>query len=76
MNTGLMLKRLILVVLTVAVLLQVSLSLVESWSKPQIQSRLELYQTNLLLHATEGQHLATAGGEDLTAAAGSASARR
>jgi len=68
MNTGLVLKRLILAVLTVVVLLQVSLSLVQSWGQPQIQSRLELYQTNLLLHATEGQSLAPAGGEDLTAA--------
>ncbi|MEQ9550201.1 MAG: CPBP family glutamic-type intramembrane protease [Coleofasciculus sp. G3-WIS-01] len=68
MNTGLLLKRLILAVLTIAVLLQVSLSLVESWGKPQIQSRLELYQTNLLLHAAEGQSLVTSGEEDLTAA--------
>ncbi|MEQ8999670.1 MAG: CPBP family glutamic-type intramembrane protease [Coleofasciculus sp. B1-GNL1-01] len=68
MNTGLVIKRLILAVLTVAVLLQVSLSLVESWGQPQIQSRLELYQTNLLLHAAEGQSLATQGEEDLTAA--------
>lgn len=68
MNTGLLLKRLILAVLTIAILLQVSLSLVESWGKPQIQSRLELYQTNLLLHAAEGQSLFTSGEEDLTAA--------
>jgi len=30
-------------------------SLVESWKQPQIQSRLELYQTNLLLHAAQWQ---------------------
>ncbi len=48
-------KRLILVVLTIFAIAKVSLSLVESWSQPQIQSRLELYQTNLLLHAAEWQ---------------------
>lgn len=46
-------KRLILVFLTVLAIVQVSLSLIESWGQPQIQSRLELYQTNLLLHAAE-----------------------
>jgi len=30
-------------------------SLVASWQQPQIQSRLELYQTNLLLQAAQGQ---------------------
>lgn len=53
------LKRLIkwflLGLLTVWAILQLSLSLIESWSQPQIQSRLELYQTNLLLHAAEWQ---------------------
>ncbi|NEQ20641.1 MAG: CPBP family intramembrane metalloprotease, partial [Microcoleus sp. SIO2G3] len=48
-------KRLILVVLTIFAIAKVSLSLVESWGQPQIQSRLELYQTNLLLHASEWQ---------------------
>ena len=48
-------KRLILVVLTIFAIAKISLSLVESWSQPQIQSRLELYQTNLLLHAAEWQ---------------------
>lgn len=49
------LKRLILVLLTVlAVFLTVS-SLYNSWSQPQFQSRLELYQTNLLLDAVEWQ---------------------
>lgn len=48
-------KRLILLVLTIFAIAKVSLSLVESWSQPQIQSRLELYQTNLLLHAAEWQ---------------------
>ncbi|HAX80028.1 MAG TPA: CPBP family intramembrane metalloprotease domain-containing protein [Cyanobacteria bacterium UBA11372] len=49
------LKRFILGVLTIAILLILSLSLIASWNQPQIQSRLELYQTNLLLHATEWQ---------------------
>ncbi len=52
-------KRLILVVLTIFAIAKVSLSLVESWGQPQIQSRLELYQTNLLLHATEWQAVNT-----------------
>ena len=52
---GFTIKRLILLVLTVLAIAKISLSLVESWSQPQIQSRLELYQTNLLLHAAEWQ---------------------
>ncbi len=46
-------KRLILVLLTIFAIAKVGLSLVQSWSQPQIQSRLELYQTNFLLHAAE-----------------------
>ncbi|MGC1396735.1 MAG: CPBP family intramembrane glutamate endopeptidase, partial [Coleofasciculaceae cyanobacterium] len=52
---GFTIKRLILLVLTIFAIAKISLSLVESWSQPQIQSRLELYQTNLLLHAAEWQ---------------------
>ncbi|MGQ4649513.1 CPBP family glutamic-type intramembrane protease [Lyngbya aestuarii] len=48
-------KRVILVLLTILAIVKVSLSLVASWNQPQIQSRLELYQTNLLLHAAELQ---------------------
>jgi membrane protease YdiL (CAAX protease family) len=48
-------KRLVLVLLTVVAIAQVGLSLVESWGQPQIQSRLQLYQTNLILHAAELQ---------------------
>ncbi|MDF0555959.1 type II CAAX endopeptidase family protein [Kamptonema sp. UHCC 0994] len=48
-------KRLILVILTVGAIALVGLSLLQSWNQPQIQSRLELYQTNLLLHAAEWQ---------------------
>lgn len=48
-------KRLILSVLTVLAVFFAGVSLWESWKQPQIQSRLELYQTNLLLHAAEWQ---------------------
>ncbi len=63
-----LLKLVILVVLTTAVLFQISFSLVQSWSQPQIQSRLELYQTNLLLHATEWQGKTSEAAQDLTPA--------
>ncbi len=46
-------KRFILGVLTIFAILRVLLSLGDSFTQPQIQSRLELYQTDLLLHATE-----------------------
>lgn len=50
------LKRIILAFLTVfLVVFFIGPSLLGSWQQPQIQSRLELYQTNLLLHATEWQ---------------------
>lgn len=50
------LKRIILGFLTVfLVVFFIGPSLLGSWQQPQIQSRLELYQTNLLLHATEWQ---------------------
>jgi membrane protease YdiL (CAAX protease family) len=51
----LVIKRIILVVLTIFAIATVSLSLVQSLGQPQIQSRLELYQTNLILHAAEWQ---------------------
>ncbi|TAE94075.1 MAG: CPBP family intramembrane metalloprotease [Oscillatoriales cyanobacterium] len=47
------LKRIILGILTAIAIALVGLSLLASWNEPQIQSRLELYQTNLLLHASE-----------------------
>jgi len=60
-------KRAILIVLTVAALFYTGVSLFESLKQPQIQSRLELYQTNILLDATQwqpedsqGKNLATA----------------
>lgn len=49
------LKRLILVVLTLFAAWFLGQDLLSSWNQPQIQSRLELYQTNLLLQATELQ---------------------
>ena len=47
------LKRLILSVLTLLAIARVFLSLGGSLAEPQIQSRLELYQTNLVLYAAE-----------------------
>lgn len=47
------LKRLILIVLTIVSLVPVLLSLGGSLSQPQVQARLQLYQTNLVLHASE-----------------------
>ena len=47
------LKRLILIVLTVGVAISIGLGLWQSFSQPQFQSRLELYQTNLVLQASE-----------------------
>ncbi|MDX2230724.1 MAG: type II CAAX endopeptidase family protein [Leptolyngbyaceae cyanobacterium bins.349] len=46
-------KRLILIVLTIFAVGLIGQDLLSSWNQPQIQSRLELYQTNLLLQATE-----------------------
>lgn len=46
-------KRLILLVLTVLALAKLGFSLLGSLSQPQVQSRLELYQTDLLLHAAQ-----------------------
>jgi hypothetical protein len=48
-------KRIFLVLLTIFIVFKISLSLIGSLNQPQIQSRLELYQTNLLLRATEWQ---------------------
>ncbi|MGL6280882.1 MAG: CPBP family intramembrane glutamate endopeptidase, partial [Microcoleaceae cyanobacterium] len=48
-------KKIILIFLTIGAVLYLVLSLVSSLNQPQIQSRLELYQTNILLKATEWQ---------------------
>ncbi|MDJ0714084.1 MAG: CPBP family intramembrane metalloprotease [Prochloraceae cyanobacterium] len=50
---GKWLKRLILSVLTIVAIVTIVQSLGESFSKPQFQTRLELYQTDLILHAAE-----------------------
>ena len=46
-------KKLILSILTIVAIAYISFSLISSVTQPQIQSRLELYQTNLLLQAGE-----------------------
>ena len=53
MATGMTLKRIILAIVSAIALIFFITSLINSWKEPQIQSRLELYQTNLLLHAAE-----------------------
>ena len=47
------LKRAILALLTIFAIARIGFSLNSSLSQPQIQSRLELYQTNLVLHIAE-----------------------
>jgi hypothetical protein len=49
------LKRLALTLLTILVVVQLGFSLLASWNAPQITDRLQLYQTDLLLQATELQ---------------------
>ncbi len=46
-------KKLILSILTIIAIAFISFSLYSSVTQPQIQTRLELYQSNLLLHAAE-----------------------
>jgi hypothetical protein len=48
-------KRVILGLLTALAVLLLGQNLLSSWSQPQIQSRLQLYQTNLVLQAAELQ---------------------
>ncbi|MBV8886500.1 MAG: CPBP family intramembrane metalloprotease [Chroococcidiopsidaceae cyanobacterium CP_BM_RX_35] len=54
-------KRLILIALTVVALYFTGVSLYESLEQPQIQSRLELYQTDILLDAAQWQPAASQG---------------
>jgi uncharacterized protein len=49
------LKRLVLVVLTIAVSLLMGQSLLNSWNQPQVANRLQLYQSDLLLQASVWQ---------------------
>ena len=46
-------KRVVLALLTIFALFQIGFSLNNSFSQPQIAGRLELYQTNLILHVAE-----------------------
>ncbi len=46
-------KRLILIFLTVFAIAKIFLSLEASWREPQVQSRLQLFQTDLVLHGVE-----------------------
>ncbi len=46
-------KRIFLGLLTLVAAASVVLSLFESWNQPQFQSRLELYETDLLLQASQ-----------------------
>ncbi|MEC4818439.1 MAG: CPBP family glutamic-type intramembrane protease [Scytonema sp. PMC 1069.18] len=46
------LKRVVLIILTLITVLFVGSSLISSWREPQFQSRLELYQTNIVLQAS------------------------
>lgn len=63
---GVTIKRLILALLTLFAIAKIILSLGESFNQPQVQSRLELYQTNLVLQASELVPDATTdNGEDL-----------
>ena len=59
-------KRFILGVLTLVALFFGGESLIESWKQPQIQGRLELYQTNLLLQAQEWRPPADRNGQITT----------
>lgn len=60
-------KRPILVALTLLVSLLMSLQLLGSWTEPQAQGQLNLFQSDLLLHATEwdGLDQATPGSPSL-----------
>ncbi|NJM17471.1 MAG: CPBP family intramembrane metalloprotease [Richelia sp. RM2_1_2] len=49
------LKRIFLFLLTLLAILFSGSSLIGSWKQPQFQSKLELYQTNIVLLATEWQ---------------------
>ena len=46
-------KRVILALLTLLAIAKIGLSLNDSFSQPQVGGRLELYQTNLVLHVAE-----------------------
>ncbi len=60
------LKRLFLAFMTLVAVSTMVSSLVASWQQPQIQSRLELYQINLLLQASQWQPAASDLGLDIS----------
>jgi uncharacterized protein len=60
------LNQVILVGLTFLVSVAISSMLLTSWLKPQPQGLLNLYQSDLLLHASEGQRLLEATGQDIS----------
>lgn len=53
------LKRVVLSILTGLVVLVMGSSLIDSWSRPQVTGQLQLYQSNLLLQASEWVGLET-----------------
>lgn len=56
-------KRLVLIVLTLITSWIIGLALLSSWHQPQIQSQLELYQTNLVLQASDWRPLSASPSE-------------
>ena len=46
-------KRVVLALLTILAIAQIGFSLNSSFSQPQVRGRLELYQTNIVLHVAE-----------------------
>lgn len=59
-------KRLVLIVLTLITGWIIGLALLSSWHQPQIQSQLELYQTNLVLQASDWRPLTVSPAEQDT----------
>lgn len=57
-------KRILLSVLTLVALIPVIVSLVASINQPQVQSNLQLYQTNIILQASEFQGKTSLGSDD------------
>ncbi len=57
-------KQAILVFLTLVAALVISSSLLSSLQEPQVQNRLDLYQTNIVLKASEWERLRSEDGDD------------
>ncbi len=58
--------RLVLIILTAIVTFLISLELISSWSQPKAQSQLNLYQSDLLLQASEWQPVVEDEAQDQT----------